>query len=156
MQCGAARLVPAMQLRSGLMRSVKCAGRLAGADTPAGNIARKYLQLAWAQLIDAGVPLCSQFSIKTVTHPVFTQGEHNLARASFQFSCTTNESKTLSSHVLVNQSSLQGFTFRLSNTQIDKSATVQFDISVSVISDAEPQVDDHQERLNALKKLLEQ
>ena len=127
-----------------------------GAETPAGNVAKKFLQLAWENLISAGLPVVKPFAINSVTHPVFVQGELDLSRATFQFSCSTSNSQTLSSQVQVTQKEPDVFTLSLTNTKIGKSAMDSLNFSVNVSSVAELQVDDHQERLSALKQLLEQ
>jgi hypothetical protein len=123
-----------------------------GAETEAGKIASSFLRAAWTKLRENGLPLREQFAVKTITQPMFIQGEKGIESASFAFSSETNNDKRLSGRATVSEVKDAGFRLRLSDLLIDNSG--QQAIDTQVTHQVEGAADDLEERLSALREIL--
>lgn len=126
-----------------------------GAETDAGKIATGLLRAAWIKLREAGLPLREQFQIKTVTDIAFVQGEAGIQNARFAFSCDTNDDKRLRAIAEVSDISEAGFDLRLAESFINEARYARGDVNVHVSHARAEVAPDVEERLNALRELLE-
>lgn len=130
-------------------------GRL-GAETDAGKIARNYLREAWKGMLEAGVPVLPDGYVQTISNPIFVQGEHGIASATFGFGSEIAKGKRFSANAEVTKIEAKTFELLLSDSKIEKSDVNTSNVSITVARDIEEPADDALERMRDLREILEQ
>ncbi|OGA66913.1 MAG: hypothetical protein A3G81_29905 [Betaproteobacteria bacterium RIFCSPLOWO2_12_FULL_65_14] len=126
-----------------------------GAETDAGKIAKSFLAAAWQMLREAGLPFREQIQIRTITEPVFVQGDLGLRSARFSFSAETHDDKRFRGRAVVSQIDPQGFQLQISDALVDSTRFAEGDVTIRVVHQRAAPAEDADERLKALRELLE-
>lgn len=140
------------------VRSVEEALEFLDVETPAGRLIRELLRTVWVDLLDAGLPLTPAFSLMGVWGARFVQGVHGPSLASFTFKTKTSDGKIV--QALTRIDAVDGIITKTTLSEITvegeawQEKPLPLVISTNTASSLEP--DDFQERLGALKALLEE
>ncbi len=127
-------------------------------ETPSGILVKELLATIWVDLLDAGLPLTPTFSLRGVSEVRFVQGVHGLELASFTFKAKTPDGRIIQSLTrtdiidgIITQATLSEITLGGETWQENPLPLV---ISTNKSFSSEP--DDFQERISALRSLLEE
>ncbi len=125
-----------------------------GAETAAGKIAEQFLREAWPTFLRCGVPVSSDYSVKTITDAVFTQGTRGIASARFAFSAANPKGKRFRAKASVSSIDDGAFVVTLADSHIDQSRCDAANIGATVARAGQMPTDDYQDRLSDLRNLL--
>lgn len=139
-------------------RSIEEALDLFDVETPSGRLIKQLLETIWTDLLDAGLPLTPMFSLIGVSGARFIQGVHGPSLASFTFKAKSPDGKMV--QALTRIDAVDGIITKatLSEIAVEGEAwqekPLPLVISTNRAFSLEP--DDFQERLDALRVLLEE
>lgn len=125
-----------------------------GAETEAGRIASAFLREAWNELRNSRLPMPEQFGVKTITMPIFVQGEYGLASASFSFTCVSDSGRRFSASAEVSDIQEDHFRLKISDARVERSLLENGNIDIQVPRHAAPEKNDLAERLSELRDIL--
>jgi hypothetical protein len=127
-----------------------------GAETPAGIIANRIIEIAWPKLIEAGLPLPARFSSRPVYDISFTQGNRRMESARFRFVSETDEGarKPLSACVSVTEMDDPKFRFSVESAHVEKSRVCEFQVQVVVEITLPAPHDNFDERIDSLRAIV--
>jgi hypothetical protein len=140
------------------VRSIEEALEFLDVETPAGRIIKELLETVWVDLLDAGLPLTPAFSLIGVSGTRFIQGVHGIALASFTFKAKTPDLRIIQAITRID--TVDGIITKVTLSDITlegetwQEKPLPLVIYTNKAFSLEP--DDFQERIDALKLLLEE
>jgi len=138
--------------------SIEKALEFLNVETPAGRLIKELLETVWVDLLDVGLPLTPMFSLMGVSGERFIQGTHGLSHASSTFKAKTPDGKIV--QALTRIDTVDGIITEATLSEITvegkawQEKPLPLVISTNKAISLEP--DDFQERIDALKVLLEE
>ncbi len=140
------------------VRSVEEALQFLDVETPAGRLVKELLATVWVDFLDAGLPLAPMFSLVGVSGVRFIQGVHGPSLASFTFKTKTLDGKIFQALTRIDM--VDGIIIKATLSEITvegeawQEKPLPLVVSTNKAFSLEP--DDFQERIGALKALLEE
>lgn len=148
----------ANQVRLVRVRSVEEALEFLDVETPAGRLIKELLEMVWVDLLDAGLPLTPMFSLMGISGARFIQGVHGPSLVSFTFKAKTPDGRMI--QALARIDTVDGIITRatLSEITVEGEAWQEkpLPLVISTNKAFSLELDDFQERIGALKALLEE
>jgi len=126
-----------------------------GAETEAGKIASGFLQQAWNQLCAKIQYLDKNFSVKTITNPIFIQGEIDLTSAKFSFTCNTDNDKIFAAKVEISDIQPNHFGMRITDISVNKKIVGNNNIEIQISRNGGGIDTGMEDRLRDLREIME-